>query len=305
MPNGARLLRITITLVSALVVLGACVPGADGALGPPTFRFQSEGSGFVRLDVAAVTAPSATFRMVLDVVNPNPVPVRLALLEGDLVVASVPSARVRFVDGIDLPARGQARVTLDVTIAADALPALSGAFADALLGRPVAYRLDAEVGIEVIGVLQRFPRATVAAGEVRSGLTLAAPTVRYDAAASGVRSVAFDRVVVDLAFHVENAGAVGMIVRAPDVRVAVGGRTVATVQVPPTPLPAGGGARVVQELVINPTQLGAAIVAELTRLAAGQASSLRITLSGAWDLEVPGIVSRRIEAAQLLDEPLE
>ncbi len=305
MPHGARQLRITITLVTALVVLGACIPGADGALGPPTFRFQSEGSGFVRLDLASVTAPSATFRVVLDAVNPNPVPIRLALLEGDLIVASVPSGRVRFVDGIDLPARGQGRLALDVTIAADALPALRGAFADALLGRPVAYRLDAEVGIDVIGVVQRFPRTTVVAGEVRSGLTLAAPTVRYDAAASGVRSVAFDRVVFDLAFHVENTGAVGMLVSAPDVRVAFGGRTVATVQILPTPLPAGGSARVVQELVINPTQLGAAIVADLTRLAAGQAASLRITLSGAWDLEVPGVVSRRIEATQLLDVPIE
>ncbi len=305
MLRSQRPLRITITLAAALVVLSACVPGADGALSPPTFRLQSEASGFVRLDVAAVTAPSATFRVVLDVVNPNPVPVRLALLEGELVLASIPSARVRFVDGIDLPARGQAQLELDVTIAADAVPALAGVFTDALLGRPVAYRLDADIGIEVFGVLQRFPRTTVAAGEVRSGLTLTGPSVRYDAAASGVRSVAFDRVVLDLAFHVDNTGAVGMIVRAPDVRVALGGRTVVSLQVPATPLPAGGSARVVQELVINPTQLGAAVVAELTRLAAGQAASLRITLDGAWDLEVPGVVSRRIEAAQLLDVLIE
>jgi len=297
--------RITITLAAALVCLGACLPGADGALGAPTFRLQSEGSGFVRLDVAGVGPPSATFRVVLDVANPNPVPVRLALLEGDLTIASVPSARVRFVDGIDLPARGQSRLALDVTIAAAALPALGAALADALLGRPVAYRLDAEVGIDVFGAVQRFPRTTVVAGEVRSALTLAAPTVRYDATASGVRSVAFDRIVFDLVFDLDNTGAVGMIVRAPDVRVALDGRNVATVQVRATPLPAGASARVVQELVINPTQLGAAIVAELTRLAAGQAASVRITLSGAWDLEVPGVVSRRIEAGQLLDVPID
>jgi hypothetical protein len=305
MQRSAPLGRITITLAAALVVLSACLPGADGGLGPPTFRLQSEGSGFVRLDVAAVGPPSATFRVVLDVANPNPVPIRLALLEGDLVIASVPSARVRFVDGVDLPARGQARLALDVTIASDALPALGGALADALLGRPVAYRIDAEVGVDTFGVVQRFPRTTVVAGEVRSALTLAAPTVRYDAAASGVRSVAFDRVVFDLVFDLDNTGAVGMIVRAPDVRVAIGGRNVATVQVLATPLPAGGSARVVQELVINPTQLGAAIVAELTRLAAGQAGSVRIALSGAWDLEVPGVVSRRIDAAQFLDVPIE
>ena len=288
-------------VVAALLTLVACVPGAEGALGPPTFRLVPQGSGFVRLDVSAVGVPSATFRAVLDVTNPNPVPLRLALLEGDLTLAGTASAGTRFAEGIDLPARGQGRVVLDVSVPADALPALAGALADALMGRPVAYRLDAVVGIEVLGVLQRFPRATVLAGEVRSDLALATPIVRYDRASSGVRSVAFDRVVFELAFDVENPGPVGMLVRAPDLRFGLGGRDVAALTIASTPLPAGGRARLVQEVVVNPTQLGAAAVAELTRLAAGQPASLRLTLTGAWDLEVPGVLSRRTDLGALLD----
>lgn len=297
--------RIIITLAAMLTVLSACVPGTDAAFGPPTFRLDDAASGFVRLDLVGGDAPNATFRVALDVANPNPVPVRLALLEGELVVASVPSARVRFVDGIDLPARGRARLEIDVTVAADALPPLADALTDALLGRTVPYRLDAEVGIDLFGTLQRFPRTTVVSGDVRSDLRLAPPIVRYDAVGSGVRSVSFDRIVLDLAFHVDNASAVGMIVSAPDVLVGLGGRSVATIQVRPTPLPAEGSARVVQELVVNPTQLGAAIVAELTRIATGQPASLRLTLVGAWDLEVPGLTSRRIDPSQLLDAAID
>ena len=288
-------------LVAALLMLVACAPGAEGALGPPTFRLVSQGSGFVRVDVTALGVPSATFRAVLDVTNPNPVPLRLALLEGDLTLADAASARARFTEGIDLPARGQGRVVIDVTVSADALPRLAGAVVDALMGRPVAYRLDAVVGIEVLGVVQRFPSATLIAGEVRSHLALATPILRYDRAASGVRSVAFDRVVFELAFDVENPGPVGMLVRAPDLRFGLGGRDVAVLSVGSTPLPAGGRARLVQEVVVNPTQLGAAAVAELTRLAAGQPASLRLTLTGAWDLEVPGVLSRRTDPVALLD----
>lgn len=299
-PRSGSLAR-NVALIAALAALVACAPGADAALAPPTFRLVPQESGFVRVDVAAVGVPSATFRAVLDVGNPNPLPLRLALLEGDLTLADGATAQARFTDGIDLPARGQGRVVLDVTVPASSLPALAGALADALLGRPVAYRLDAVVGVEAFGVLQRFPRATLLAGEVRSDLALATPRVRYDGAASGVRSVAFDRVVFELAFTLENPGAVGMLVRAPDLRFGLGGRDVATLAVGATPLPAGGSARLVQEVVVNPTQLGAAAVAELTRLAAGQPATLRLTLNGAWDLEAPGVLSRRTDLGALLD----
>lgn len=299
MPRSPR--SRTFALVGALLVLVACAPAAEGALGPPTFRLVPQDSGFVRVDVAAVGVPGATFRAVLDVTNPNPVPLRLALVEGDLTLADSVHVRARFTEGIDLPARGQGRVVLDVTVPTDALPPLAGVLADALQGGPVAYRLDAEVGIEIVGVVRRFPRATVVAGEVRSDLTLATPRLRYDPAASGVRSVAFDRVVFELAFTLENPGPVGMLVRAPDVRFGLGGRDVAALAFGATPLPAGGSARLVQEVIVNPTQLGAAVIAELTRLAAGQPASLRLTLTGAWDLEVPGVLARRTEPGRLLD----
>ncbi len=292
-------------LTLLLLGLTACLPGTEAVFGPPTFRLQAEGSGLVRLDVAAVGAPSATFRVVLDVVNPNPVGARLASLDGDLYLADVRAGSVSFVGGLDLPPRGQARLVLDVTLATDTFAALGTVFADALAGRAVAYRLDAHVGVEVLGAVQRFERATLLAGTVSSDLRLATPRLSLDREASGVRSVSFDRVVIAFAVRVHNDAPVGMLVRSPDARFALGGREVATVQLPTTALAAGASTLVIQEVVLNPVQLGAAVVAELTRMAAGQAGGVEVSLRGGWELEVPGLASRSVDMGELLRTRLE
>jgi LEA14-like dessication related protein len=303
MPSSRHVALLVAALLAAL--LTSCLPGADAVLGPPTFRLQPEGSGLHRLDVTDAAAPSATFRAMLDVANPNPVGVRLALLEGDLYLAGVRAGRFAFTDGLDLPARGQARLVLDVTVGSDALPGLAAALADALAGRALDYRLEAEVGVDVLGVVQRFPRATLLAGSVSSDLRLTPPRLALERDASGVTSVGFDRVVITLALRVHNEGPVGLRVRAPDVRFGLGGRDVATVQLPTMTLPPGSSSLVVQEVVLNPVQLGAAIVTELTRMAGGQAAGVELSLRGGWELEVPGIVSRSVEFGELLRARLE
>ncbi len=304
MPRSHRLAPV-LTFTLMLLVLAACLPGTEAVLAPPSFRLQAVESGLMRLDLATVGAPSASFRLVMDVVNPNPVGVRLASLEGDLYLADVPAAGVRFVDGLDLPARGQARLVLDLRLSGDALPALSGVFADALAGRAVTYRLDAEAGVDLLGGVQRFPRTTLLTGSISSDLRLASPRLSLDRDASSVRSVGFDRVVIDVVVIVHNDGPVGMQVRAPDVRFGLGGREVATIHVPTIALAAGANARVAQEVVLNPVQLGAAIVTELTRLAGGQAGGVEVTLRGGWELEVPGVLTRSVDVAELLRARLE
>ena len=296
---------IAFALTPLLFVLASCLPGADAVLGPPPFRLQAEGSGLTRLDVADVGAPSATFRLVIDVTNPNPVGVRLAVLDGDLYLNDVRAGSVAFADGLDLPARAHARLALDVTLDADAFPALTNAFADALAGRPLRYRLDAQVGIDVLGAVQRFPRTTLLAGNVASDLRLSPPRLSLERDHSGVQSVSFDRVVISLALRVHNDGPVGLRVRAPDVRFGLGGREVATLQLPTTSLPAGSSSLLVQELVLNPVQLGAAIITELTRLASGLAAGVELSLRGGWELEVPGLATRSVEIGELLRARLE
>lgn len=300
----AALWRV-VPLATITAVAVACLPGAEPPLAAPTFRLVSESSGIVRLDVAALGAPRATVGLALEVHNPNAFPVRVAGVDGALFLAGQEAGGVRFPSGLDLPARGQSRVDVEVEVGSATIGTLQGTFADAIVGRPTPYRLEVGVTLDVLGAAQRFPRATVLSGELRSDLALRPPRLELDQAASGVSSLAFDRVVVDLALVMHNDGPVAVVVRAPDVRVELGGRAVAGLQVASTPVPSRSSASTRHQLVLNPAALGAAVVAELTRLAAGEPVSLELALQGSWELSVPGITTTTTPTATLLRGRLE
>jgi LEA14-like dessication related protein len=283
----------TLALASLVLLIAACAPATTGVLAPPTFRLVPEGTGLTRLDLPGFGSGGATFRVVVDAHNPNPVGVRLAVLDGDLFLNDATAARASFPGGVDLPGRGQARLTLDVTVPTDRLPALLGVFGDVLAGRAVGYRLDGVVGIEVLGSVQRFPSVTLVQGTVQQDLALRAPIVSIDRDASGVREISFDRVTIDVGLRLRNPNVVGLEVRAPDARLRLGDRDVATIQLSPTRLPSGSESTVVQRIVLNPVQLGAAIVAQLQQLAGGQPAAVDVVIVGRWELEVPGL--RRVE----------
>lgn len=293
----------------ALVVVGlalaACAPAAQAVLAPPTFRIVSEESGLARLDLPGFRDAGATFRVVIDVANPNAVPLQLAELDGHFFLGGVRVAAASFAGGIDLPPRGTARLVLDVRVSADELPGILAGVAEVVAGRPVVYRIDAAVGIDLFGVAQRFGSATIAQGTVQHDIGLRAPTVRLDPDATRVRSVSFDGITIDLALRVQNPNVVGVLLRAPDVRVRIGERDVALVQLVPERLAAGAETVLVQRLVINPVQLGAAIVTQLQGLASGGSASVDIAISGAWELEVPGLRSLRFDVAEIVRGRLE
>jgi hypothetical protein len=301
MPRPTRL-ALTYTLLFWL--LAACLPGGR-VTSAPTFRLVPEGSGLTHLDVVAPGGPSATFRLVMDVADPATAGLRLVSLEGTLFLDDVRAGSVTLPSPAELPPRGRARLALDVGLESDAFPALRTVFVDALAGAAVPYRFEAEVAVEVAGTRQTFPRATLLAGSVVSPARVTAPRLTLDRAASGVRSVGFDRVVIDLGLSLHNDGPVGVQVRGPDLRLGLGGRDVATVHLPITRLAPGEAASLAQEIVLNPVQLGPAIVAELTRLAAGQAGGVELSLRGAWELEVPGVLTRTTAVDDLLRARLE
>lgn len=302
------LVRLITVIVALSGLLAACLPGAEPPLAAPTFRLVPEHSGIVRLDVAEVAeggAARATVRLALEVTNPNPFALRLTSLDGTLVLADQDAGSVRLPAGVDLPARGGQRLDVDVTLTPSAVAALSGAIADAIAGRPTPYRVDAAIGIDVLGTPQRFGRVTLLSGALQSDLALRPPRVELESGSSGVRSVAFDRVVIELGLRMHNDGPVGVVLRAPDVRVAIGGRSVAALQVGAVPVPARSSASSRHELVLNPAALGAAVVAELARFGAGERVSLEVELQGAWELTVPGVASTTTPSLTLLRDRLE
>jgi hypothetical protein len=282
-----------LTAALALAALASCVPGAAPALGAPTFRLRADDTRIVRLDPPGAIGDGAlVVRVALRVANPNPVGIRLDTLEGQLWLGGIAASDLRFVDGVDLPARGEANVTIDVGVPLERIAPLVGVLGDAIAGRPVAIRLDAEVGVGVLGVPTRFPRVTVARGELRQAdLVPMPPRVRFDAATTGVREARFDRITIAFGLAIDNPGPLGFVVRAPDARLRLGGREVASVAVPATALPAGGSVVAVQEVVVNPVALGVALATQLQALAAGGAAAVDAVIVGRWELDL-GILGR-------------
>jgi LEA14-like dessication related protein len=297
-PSARAAWAVPVLVVS--LVIGACAPAARAVLSPPTFRLVSAESGLTQLDLPGFGTGGAVFRLAVDAVNPNPVPLRLAALDGDFFLAGTRVAATTVAGGVDLPPRGAVRLTFDVEVGADAIPDLLGGLADVVMGRPVTYRIDGVIGIELFGAVQRFPSVTLVEGTVTQDIPLAPPTVTFDAAQSGVRSVSFDGITIDLALRVTNPNPIGVALRAPEARLRIGERDVAIVQIIPDRIPARSQTTLVQRVVVNPVQLGAAVVTQLQGLVAGRPGSVDVAITGYWELEVPGLRSVRFDAGELL-----
>ena len=300
-PRATSLALVSVLLVASL---GACLPGAAPALAPPTLRLDVEASGLARLDLTSAM-PSASVRLVLEVANPNPVALQLLGFEGALWLDDVRAASVRAAQTPTLPARSSARLVLDVDLSSEQFGLLGPSFAEALAGRPLDYRLDGQFALLVVGSDERLDAPALVSASLPSQLVPRPPRLALDRAASEVRSVSFDQVVIEMTLVLHNDGSVGLEVRATDLRLALGGRDVATVQVPTVVLAPGASTTVRQTVVLNPVQLGAAIVTELTRIAAGERGSVEVSLRGPWELAVPGLWSRTTAVEELLRARLE
>ncbi len=279
-----QLHRFLLPLVlSALLV--ACVPGAAPVLGAPTFRLLNEGSGALRFDLAA-GGPTLTTRWRLEVANPNPIGLRLAGLEGSLALADALDVDLRFVGGVDLPARGVAELALDVSVPVSDAAAVIAVARALVAGAPVAYRIDAAVAIEAFGVPTRFPRTTLVAGEVRGpALAAVAPRLRWVPEASGLRAGAGGRWLVALAFDLVNPSPLAYRVSVPAAALRLDGRDVGRLTAPTTLVPAGQTVRWVAETAIDGAAVGAVLAARLAGVAAGVAD-VEWTLAGAWSLDL-------------------
>ncbi|MFO8150283.1 MAG: LEA type 2 family protein [Trueperaceae bacterium] len=291
--NAARRWLVASLAAVAIAALVACVPGTEPALAAPTFRLVPDASRIVRLDPpGAFTEGGMLVRVALRATNPNPIGVRLAELEGDLWLGGVSAAGLRFVDGVDLPPRGAADLVVEVSVPLSRLDALVGPLTDAVAGRPLAYRVDAVVGVEVLGVPTRFPAFTIARGEVRQAdLVPAAPRVSFDPATTGVKEARFDRVTLAIGLIVDNPGPLGFVLRAPDARLRLGDREVASLGVPAVQVAARSSATWAQEVVVSPVALGVALATQLQAVATGGAAAIDIAILGSWEVDL-GVLGR-------------
>jgi hypothetical protein len=291
--NAARRWLASSLAAVAIAALVACLPGTEPILAAPTFRLVPDGSRIVRLDPpGAFSEGGMLVRVALRATNPNPIGVRLAELEGDLWLGGVAAAGLRFVGGLELPPRGAADVVVEVAVPLGRLDALVGPLTDAVAGRPLTYRVDAVVGLDVLGVPTRFPAMTIARGEVRQAdLVPAAPRVSFDPATTGVKEARFDRITLSIGLIVDNPGPLGFVLRAPDARLRLGDREVASVGVPAVRVAARSSATWAQEVVVSPVALGVALATQLQAVAAGGAAAIDIAILGIWELDL-GVLGR-------------
>lgn len=270
-------------VVLLLLLVTSCVPGAS-VVSPLDFRLRSEGSGLLRLEPPGVGSGAAVIRLELDVHNPNPFGVDLAGLDGDLFIGGSRVASSRFVDGLAVPAQGSGRLTLDIEASLADAPHLVGQMARLVAGEAVAYRLDGTVRLEVLGTPQSFPSVTVARGELDPPGPLRPPTVRFDAASSGVRLSGL-RAQIEVGLEIENPLPLGYYARGPELRLLLDGRPVGRASLPATPVPAMSTTHAVLQVEAGVAELGAALLSRLQ----GGSSGLQLAVDGRLTFELPGV----------------
>lgn len=275
-----------------LALLAACAP-ATSFVAAPTFRFLPEGSGLVRLEPPGVGSGAAVFRFNLEAANPNAFGVTLAGLDFELAVNGRRAASSRFVGGVSLAPQGTSPLALEVAVPLVEGVALLGDVARLIAGEPTRYTLTGTVTLEVLGMRQRLPSATLAAGEVRQPLALLAPEVRFVPEASGLREFTPTRAVVEVGLELHNPGPLGYLFRAPDLTLQLAGTRLGQAGLVREPVRPFARTPLALRFEFNPLSLGA-VAAQL-----GAGSPLELGVQGAFVLELPGVTTQAFPAREL------
>ena len=145
--------RLSLFLVSILLVLApgcASLGSLGGVVRPPRIA-QADG----RPAELRLTGPSsrsriggATVRLWAEVENPNPFGVLLDRLDGTFFLEDTRAAGVDFPFGLELGARDQTVVPIDLTIDFDDVGALADVVRRAVGDREVGYRLEGTIGVD-------------------------------------------------------------------------------------------------------------------------------------------------------------
>lgn len=285
------------TLVNLLLLsaLSACVPGVS-SVERPIFRPIPESLTLVRLDPPGVGAGTATFRLDLEVDNPNAFDLSLSKLDFELFINGKRAAQGSS-EGVSLPPNGSERLRLDFTVALSEAPELLGDMARLVVGETLPYRLEGAATVEAFGLSRRLSNVTLAEGEVAQPVALTAPTFRY-LPESGLRALSLNRVVVAVGLALDNPTPFGYVFSAPAIALKLDGQTVAEAGVAAQPVPAFASATLTLRFELRPTTLGVALVEKLAKLSSG--AGLDLELSGRFALELPGMLTRDFSVERLL-----
>ncbi|MEX2536738.1 MAG: LEA type 2 family protein [Trueperaceae bacterium] len=273
-------------LLIPLLLLGACAPAITSVVSPPTFRVVESQTALLSLEPQGVGLGNALIHLELEARNPNPFPIHLAGLDGDLYLGGQRVAGSTFREGVSLPAGGTSQLGLDISVPVAGTPQVLGQFTSLVVGEAVEFRLDATVTVDLLGTPQRFPTLTIAQGNLQAPGGLRPPEIRYDASATRV-SLSGLTAQIDVGLLIDNPLPLGYFVRGPQVTLQLDGRTVSRVSVPRTAVPARGTSTAALRFEVGIADAGAAL---LSRLQTG-GRGVQFSLSGALEVEIPGVAS--------------
>ena len=135
-----------------------------GLVQPPHFEQVPDRPAEVRL----LGTSGAGIRLWTRVTNPNPFGLRLGTLNGTLYLEDTRAAEADFPLGLQLGARGEQIIPIDITIRFTDLPGLGGVGRRIFAQQPVGYRLDGTIGVDAGRLGQPvFGPMTLLRGETR------------------------------------------------------------------------------------------------------------------------------------------
>lgn len=267
--------------IATLFLLAACAP-ASTVLAPPSF--DARAVELVRLDPPGVGSEALVVGIDLVVGNPNPVNLSLRDVELALQLDGSSVASSSLPAGLGLPANGAAEVRVEVAVPWSGAPSLVGSLGGFVTGTPLDYRIEAAVTVDVFGVPQRFGDVPVAQGRLEPPSGGFLPTVRLDPAGAQL-ALSVTTLSVEIGVLFENPGPIGTTVRTPGLDLRLDGRSLGSIGVAPTAIPANETVRVPVRLDVGLAEVGATLA---SRLATGRVGDVEIALSGDWTFDVAG-----------------
>jgi hypothetical protein len=288
---------LSTSLLVLFGLLAGCAPTTQG-FSSPTFRLIQEGSGLIRLNPPGVGNGAATFRLVVEVSNPNPFALQVAGIDGDLFLNGRRAASGTFPSGFALASRGNSRQTLEISVPLRETVPLLTDLARLIVGDPIAYRFDGTLTLTVFGLSQRLPTVTLVEGTLSQPFRLQRPAIAFDGANSGLRSLTLQRAVIDVAFVMENSTPLGYLFEAPELTLSLAGVPVATTRLVSRPVPAFSSTTELLQFELRTADLGLTLLNRLRGLATG--SSLSASLGGQFMLVLPGLTEQSFDLADIV-----
>ena len=137
-------------VASFLVTACSSIPGLDAVVRPPRIAQADDRPAELRFlrPSSQNRIGGATVRLWAEVENPNPFGVLLDRLDGTFFLEDTRAAGVDFPFGLELGARDQTVVPIDLTIDFDDVSALADVVRSAIGDREVGYRLEGTIGVD-------------------------------------------------------------------------------------------------------------------------------------------------------------